>query len=97
MAPITCSVINAVANGKVSFNDQTTPVENEGYLLLTSDWARNVLNEIERDVKHMVHLMVNIAKNPVASAILNERKLYFQREVKSYNWHNIPDGLITNL
>ena len=96
-APVTCSVINAVAKGIVISNDQTMLVENGGYLCLTNDWARNILYKMERDGEKMVRRMGNTAKVPVAPGLLDEVKLDFQRKIKLLqSWHNIPDELIIN-
>ena len=96
-APVTCSVISAVAKGIVISNDRTMLVENGGYLSLTNDWAINILYKMERDGKRMVRRMANTAKVPVASGLLDEVKLDFQRKIKVVqSWHDISDELIIN-
>ena len=46
-APVTSSVINAVAKGIVQANDRTLLVENGAHLSISNDWARKVLYRMD--------------------------------------------------
>ena len=50
-APVTSSVINAVAKGIVQANDRTLLVQYGGYLSLSNDWTRQVLYCFILDVR----------------------------------------------
>ena len=52
-APVTATVINVIAKGIVMANDCTILVEHGGYLSLSYDWAKAVLNRIEKEGKKM--------------------------------------------
>ena len=57
-APVTATVINAIAKGIVTANDCTILVEHGGYLSLSYDWAKAVQNGErgqENDVKNGNH------------------------------------------
>ena len=69
-APISCNVINAIAKGIVVANDRTMLVEHGGHLQFTDNWARNVLNEVQRSEKKMVKQMATTSKIPVAPGLL---------------------------
>ena len=53
-ALISYNVINAIAKGILVANDRTMLVEHGGHLKFTDNWARNVLNEVQRSEKKMV-------------------------------------------
>ena len=90
-APVTSSVINAVAKGIVQANDRTLLVENGGHLSLSNDWARKVL------YRKMTRRIATTTRISVAPALLAETKLDFQRKIRqSQSWHSIPDDLIIN-
>ena len=96
-APITSSVINAVAKGIVMANDRSLLVENGGHICLSNDWARKILYRMEKEGKKMVRRMATTAKIPVAPGLLSEVKLDYQRKFKQLqSWHDIPEALILN-
>ena len=49
--PISYNVINAIAKGIVVANDRTMLVEHGKHLKFKDNWARNVLNEVQRSEK----------------------------------------------
>ena len=71
-APISYNVINAIAKGIVVANDRTMLVEHGGHLQFTDNWARNVLNEVQRSEKKMVKRMATTSKIPVAPRLLKK-------------------------
>ena len=90
-APVTAPVINAIAN------DRTILVEHGGYLSLSYDWAKAVLNRTEKEGKKMTRRMATTAKIPVAPGLLKEAKLGFQRDIKTLQTEfNVPEDLILN-
>ena len=96
-APVTSSVINAVARGIVQANDRTLLVENGGHLSLSNDWARKVLYRMETIGRKMTRRIATTARVPVAPALLSETKLDFQRKIRQVQtWHSIPYDLIIN-
>ena len=96
-APVTFSVINAVAKGIVQVNDKTLLVKNGGQLSLLNDWARKVLYRMDTLGRKMTRRIATTARIPVAPAFLAETKLDFQRKIRQLqNWHGIPDDLIIN-
>ena len=83
-APVTSSVINAVAKGS-------------GHLSLSNDWARKVLYQMDTLGRKMARHIAATASIPVAPALLAETKLDFQRKIHQLqSWHSIPDNLIIN-
>ena len=96
-APVTSSVINAVAKGIVQANDRTLLVENGGHLSLLNDWARKVLYRMDTLGRKMTRRIAITARIPVAPALLAETKLDFQRKIcQLQSLHSIPDDLIIN-
>ena len=96
-APISYNVINAIAKGIVVTNDRTMLVEHGGHLQFTDNWARNVLNEVQRSEKKMVKWMATTSKIPVAPGLLKEEQLTFQRKFQALiKWYDIPKELILN-
>ena len=94
-APVTSSVINAVARGIVQANDRTLLVKSGGHLSLSNDWARKVLYRMDTLGRKMTRRIANTARIPVAPALLAETKLDFQRKIRQLqSWHSIPDDLI---
>ena len=94
-APISYNVINAIAKGIVVANDRTMLVEHGGYLQFTDNWARNVLNEVQRLETKMVKRMATTSKIPVAPGLLKEEQLTFQRKIQALiKWHCIPKDLV---
>ena len=94
-APVTATVKNAVAKGIVMANDHTILVEHGGYLSLIYDWAKAVLNRMEKEGKKMTRRMATTAKIPVAPGIVKEAKLGFQREIKTLQTEfNVTEDLI---
>ena len=57
--------------------------EHGGHLKFTDNWARNVLNEVQRSEKKMVKRMVTTLKIPVAPGLLKEEQLTFQRTIQA--------------
>ena len=80
-APISSSIINAIAKGIVIANDKMLLVENGGHLSVSNSWARNILNEMERNGKKMKRHMAATSKIPMAPALLEEEKFTFQRNI----------------
>jgi len=96
-APVSASVINAVAKGIVLANDRRLLVENGGYISLSDDWARKILYRMIVEGRRMVRRMATTAKVPIAPGLLKEVKLDYQRKFKSLQaWHDIPEDLILN-
>ena len=96
-APVTSSVINAVAKGIVQANDRTLLVENGGHLSLLNDWARKVLYRMDTLGRKMTRRIAITARIPVAPALLAETKLDFQRKIcQLQSLHSILDDLIIN-
>ena len=56
-------------------------VEHGGYLQFTDNWARNVLNEVQRSETKMVKRTATTSKIPVAPGLLKEEQLTFQRKI----------------
>ena len=48
---ISYNVINVIAKGIVVANDRTILVERGGHLKFTDNWARNILDEVQRSEK----------------------------------------------
>ena len=80
-APISSSIINAIAKGIVIANDRILLVENGGHLSFSDNWARNIRNEMERNGKKTQRRMATTCKIPVAPALLEEEKFMFQRNI----------------
>ena len=80
-APISSSIINAIAKGIVIANDRMLLVENGGHLSFTDSWARNIRNEMQRTGKTMKRRMATTCKIPVAPDLLEEEKFMFQRNI----------------
>ena len=96
-APVTSSVINAVAKGIVQANDRTLLVENGGHLSLLNDWTRRVLYRMDTLEHKMTRRIATTARIPVAPALLAETKLDFQRKIcQLQSWHSTPDDLVIN-
>ncbi len=96
-APVSATVICAVARGVIIANDRSLLLENGGYIDLSTDWSRRVLYRFEKLGKKMTSRMATTAKIPIAPALLNETKLDFQRKIKGLQaWHEIPEDLIVN-
>ena len=94
-APISSSIINAIAKGTVIANDRMLLVENGGHLSFSDSWVRN--NEMERNSKKMKRPMATACKIPVAPALLEEEKFTFQRNIVTLvKKHKITDELILN-
>ena len=95
--PISYNVINAIAKGIVVANDRTMLVEHGGHLKFTDNWARNVLNEVQRSEKKMVKGVAATSKIPIAPGLLNEEQLTFQRKIQALvKRHDIPEELVLN-
>ena len=95
-ALISYNVINAIAKGIVVANDRTMLVEHGGHLQFTDNWARNILNEVQRSEKKMVKRMATTSKIPVAPGLLKEEQLTFQRKIQALiKWHD-PKRLVLN-
>ena len=96
-APITSSVINAVAKGIAQANDRTLLVENGGHLSLSNDWARKVLYRMDFLGHEMTQCIATTTRIPVAPALSAETKLDFQHKIcQLQSWRSIPDDLIIN-
>ena len=96
-APVSSAVIRAVARGVIIANDRSLLLENGGYIDLSTDWSRQVLYRFETLGQKMTSRTATTAKISIASALLNETKLDFQRKIKSLQaWHEIPEDLIIN-
>ena len=77
-APISSSIVNAIAKGIVIANNRMLLVENGGHLSFGDSWTRNICNEMERNGKKMKRRMATTCKIPVAPALLEEEKFTFQ-------------------
>ena len=96
-APVTSSVINAVAKGIVQANDRSLLVENGGHLTLSNDWARKVLYRMDILGRKMTRRIATTARIPVAPALIAETKFDFQRKIRQLqSLHSIPNDLIIN-
>ena len=96
-APISYIVINAIAKGITVANDRTMLVEHGGHLQFTDNWARNVLNEVQRSEKKMVKQMAMTSKIPVAPGLPKEEQLTFQQKIQALiKWYDIPKELVLN-
>ena len=96
-APVTFSVINAVAKEIVQVNDKTQLVENGGHLSLSNDWERKVLHRMDTLVRKMTRRIATTSRIPVAPELLAETKLDFQcKKSHLQSWHSISDDLIIN-
>ena len=69
-APVSANVINSIAKGVITANDQTILVENGGYLSLDCDWGRNVLYRMEKYNKKMSRRKATTARIPVAPGLI---------------------------
>ena len=95
--PVTSSIINAVAKGIVQANDRTLHVENGGHLSLLNGWAREVLYHMDTLGRKMTRRIATTSRIPVASELLVEIKLDFQRKTSQLqSWYSIPGDLIIN-
>ena len=66
-APVSSSVINAVAKGiLVLANDRSLLCENGGYISLNADWARQILNRMDVIGRTMSRRVATTARIPVA-------------------------------
>ena len=71
--------------------------EHGGHLKFTDNWARNVLNEVQRSEKKMVKGVAATSKIPIAPGLLNEEQLTFQRKIQAnVKRHDIPEELVLN-
>ena len=96
-APVSTSVINAVAKGIVLANDRSLLCENGGYISLNADWARQILYRMDASGRKMSRRMATTARIPVAPGILKETNLDFQRRKKILQErYQVPDDLILN-
>ena len=96
-APVSASVIRAVARGVILSNDRSLLVEDGGYIDLNLDWSRQVLYRFNTLGRTMSSRMATTAKIPIAPALLSEIKLDFQRKIKDLQgFHEIPEDLIIN-
>ena len=88
--PISYNVINAIAKGIVVANDRTMLVEHGKHLKFIDNWARNVLNEVQRSEKKMVKRMATTSKISIAPGLLKEEQT-FQRKIHTLiKWHDTP-------
>ena len=89
--PACSTVINAIAKGVVTAEDQCLLTEYGGHLAFGDHWARNTLNDIMRTEKKMIGRIANTSKVPVAPDVLNKEKFIFQRRIQELvTWHEIP-------
>ena len=96
-APVSYSVIAAVAKGVVIARDRTLLAENGGHIKFSEDWARKILHNVMTEEKKMVSRLGSTASMPVSPVILSEVKLDFQRKIKrAQEEYSIPDELIIN-
>ena len=96
-APVTYSVIAAVAKGAVIASDRCLLVENGGHLQFSDYWARKISYKLCQEEKRMVRRLGNTASLPIAPALIEETRLDFQRKIKLLQEQcNIPDELILN-
>ena len=72
-------------------------VEHGGHLKFTDNWARNVLNEVQRSEKKMVERMATTSKIQIATRLLKQEQLMFQRNIQALiKWHDIPKDIVLN-
>ena len=96
-APVSSTVIRAVARGAIIANDRSLLMEIGGYIDLSTDRSRQVLYRFETLGRKMTSCMATTAKISITPALLNETKLDFQQKIKSLQaWHEIPEDLIIN-
>ena len=96
-APVSSTVITAVARGMRLANDRSPLAENGGIIQLNQDWARQILYRTEAGGEKLVRRMATTTKIPVAPALIAEIKLHYQRKYKALQtWHDIPKELIVN-
>ena len=82
-APISCNVINAIAEEIAVANVRTMLVEHGGCLRFTNNMARNVLNESQQSETKMVTQMTTTSKIPIAPGLLKEEQLTFQPKIQA--------------
>ena len=80
-APVSSSVINAVAKGIVQADDRRLLVKNGDHLSLSNDWARKVLYRMDTLGRKMTRRIATTTRIPVAPALLAETKLDFQCKI----------------
>ena len=78
--PISYNVINAIAKGIVVVNNRAMLVEHGKHFKFIGNWARNVLNEVQRSGKKMVKRMATTSKISIAPGLLKEEQA-FQRKI----------------
>ena len=94
---ISYNVINVIVKGIVVANDRTMLVERGGHLKFTDNWAGDVLNEVQRSEKKIVKQMAATSKIPIATGLLKEEQLTFQRKIQALiKWHDIPKNFLLN-
>ena len=94
---MSAAVIRAVARGVIIANDRSLLLENVGYIDLSTDWSHQVLYRFEKLGRKLTSRMATSAKIPIASALLSEAKLDFQRKIKKLqSWHEISEDLKIN-
>ena len=74
-APVSSSVIVAVAQGMILANDSSPLIENGGSIDLNRNWARHVLYRMETLGDKLVRQMASKTKIPVSPAFLSETSL----------------------
>ena len=82
-APISYNTINAIGKRIVVADDRTILVEHGGHLKFTDNWARNVLNEVQRSEKKMVKEISTTTKIPIARRLLKKEQLRFKRRLSN--------------
>ena len=82
-APISYNVINSIAKRLVVANDRTMLVEHGEHLKFTDNWAKNILNKVQRSEKKMVKQMATTSKIPIAPGLPKEEQLTFQRKIQT--------------
>ena len=96
-APISSSIINAIAKEIVIANDRMLLIENGGHLSFSDSWASNIRSEMERNCKKMKKRMATTCKIPVVPALIEEEKFTFQWNIITLaKKHEIPEELILN-
>ena len=83
-APVSSTVVNAVAKGIVMANDGSILAEYGGYLTLSNDWARKILYKMETLGRKMTRRMATISKAQIAPGVLKETNYIFNERLKSY-------------
>ena len=58
-------------------------VEHGEQLKFTDNWAKNVLNEVQRSENKMVKRMATTSKIPIAPELPKEEQLTFQRKIQT--------------